>query len=91
MKTRKVNTRFMTGNIDVECVIYDIMANTYGMMVICECGIDFEDAIYSDGFIYAIESGLIPELEIVKNYDKRGDQEYHHLIINDECFRMYFN
>jgi len=92
MKTRQVNTRFMQGNLDVECEIFDIMVNEYGMSEVCNSGINFEDAIYSNRFIEAIENGSIPCLELVDNSEMiRGEKEYHHVIIDDVCYKMYFN
>ena len=91
METRKANTRFMNGNIDVEGVIFDLLVDNYGMSEVCNSIISFDEAIYSDGFILAIENGKIPELGIVENCKKNTSKEYHHVIYNDECYVMYFN
>ena len=87
---RKVNTRFMSGNKDNEGVVFNVLMNAYGKGAILS-DIDFDNAIYSNGFVSAIESGLIPELEIIPSFMPKKDKEYHHVIINDECYIMYFN
>ena len=86
MKTRKTNTRFMVGNIDVEGTIFDIFVNEYGMNEVVNSGIDFDNAIYSDGFISAIENGWLPKLQLKSSIVKCG--EYHHVIIENECYIM---
>lgn len=91
MKTRNTTTRFMNGNIDVDGEILDILTAEFGMAVIMECEIDFSDAIYSDGFIHAIESGLIPQIDTIsKSFESKKEGEYHHVIYNDECYVIYF-
>ncbi len=91
MKTRKTTTRFMNGNIDVDGEILDILTAEYGMAVAMECEINFDDAIYSDGFVHAIESGLIPQIDTIsKSFERKKEGEYHHLIYNDECYVIYF-
>lgn len=91
MKTRKTTTRFMNGNIDVDGEILDILTSEFGMPVVMECEINFDDAIYSDGFIHAIESGLIPQIDTIsKSFERKKEGEYHHLIYNDECYVIYF-
>ena len=43
-------------------------------------------------FVEAIENGSIPCLELVDNSEMiRGEKEYHHVIIDDVCYKMYFN
>ena len=95
MITRKINTRFMEGNIDIEGVIYDIVINAIGMSEAMSLGIDFDSAIYSNGFISAINNGLIPDFSTIKSSNAHsnanGNTEYHHIIIEDECFVVYFN
>ena len=91
MKTRKTTTRFMNGNIDVDGEILDILTSEFGMAVIMECEVGFDDAIYSDGFVHAIESGLIPQINtIAKSFENKKMGEYHHVIYNDECYVIYF-
>lgn len=91
MKTQKVNTRFMEGNKDVEGLVFDILVENYGQKSVYEMNIDLDEAIFSNGFINAIENGLIPTLEVKPNFMAKGENEYHHFIINNECFVMYFN
>ena len=91
MKTRKTTTRFMNGNIDVDGEILDILTSEFGMAVIMECEFGFDDAIYSDGFVHAIESGLIPQIDTIsKSFESKKEGEYHHVIYNDECYVIYF-
>ena len=91
MKTRNTTTRFMNGNIDVDGEILDILTAEFGMAAVMECEIDFSDAIYSDGFIHAIENGLIPQIDtIAKSFESKKEGEYHHVIYNDECYVIYF-
>ena len=92
MKTRNTTTRFMNGNIDVDGEIMDILTAEYGMAAVMECEIDFSDAIYSDGFVHAIENGLVPQIETIqKSFENKKSGEYHHVIYNDECYVIYFN
>ena len=90
MKTQEVHTQLMIGYKDIEGVIYNLLCDTYGCVSVFESNFDTDNAIYSANFISAIENGLIPELELVDNSVKR-EQEYHHVLINGECFRAYFN
>lgn len=91
MTTRKVDTRFMRGNIDVDGCIFDILVDNFGMSAVCNSTISFDEAIYSDGFICAIEEGKVPtSLEVIENCKKNTSKEYHHVIYNDECYVMYF-
>lgn len=93
MRTRKVETRFMSGNIDVDGVVFDILVNEYGMSEVCSSDFDLDNAIFSDGFIKAIERGMIPTLKLHPTDSHRlfNDlKEYHHVIINNECYNVYF-
>ena len=82
----------MSGNIDLEGVIPDLLVNEFGANEVYTSGYSFDDAIYSDGFIYAVESGLIPDFHsIQESFLPKKDKEYHHVILNDECYIMYFN
>ena len=93
MKTRKQETRFMNGNIDMDGEIMNILINEHGQKAVLMSDFDTDNAIYSDGFIAAIESGKIPMLELHPTDSHRfynEFEEYHHVIINDECFNLYF-
>ena len=84
IKTRKINTRFMNGNIDVDGVIADIINNEFSF--VC-----WDHAIFSDGFISAIEDGLIPQINTIELSCKaKSYGEYHHFIYEDECYVVYF-
>lgn len=83
----------MMGNIDLDGVILDILISEYGQKTVLFSDFDTDNAIYSNGFISAIESGKIPMLELHPTDSHRfyhEDNEYHHVIINDECFNVYF-
>lgn len=91
MRTRKVKTRFMNANVDVDGDIANLLIAEYGMIEVLNCGIDFDEAFYSDGFIYAIEEGKIPTLNsICESFLGKKHGEYHHLIHEDKCYVMYF-
>ena len=90
MKTREINTRFMTGHQDVDGEIMDLLLNEYGTQVY-DLGISFDECIYSTRFIAAVESGLIPDINRIEPaHAAKKYGEYHHFIYNDECFTMYF-
>ena len=90
MTTKKVNTRFMQGNKTTE--VFDILANEYGMGAVCSDSIDWCEAIFSDGFILAIENGMIPVLgsEEISGGARKNDEEFHHIVLNKECYKIYF-
>ena len=95
MKTKKVNTRFMEGNIDVDCIIFDIVCDSIGMQAAMNIDFDFDNAIYSNGFISAINNGLVPDFSSIKKSkttsNNINEREYHHVICNDVCYVVYFN
>jgi hypothetical protein len=91
INTRNKETRFMNGNIDIDGEILDILIEEYGQKDVLFSDFDTDNAIYSDGFISAIEEGLIPELELFESHKAKYDKEYHHVIINDDCYVVYFN
>ena len=93
LNIRKKKTRFMNGNIDLDGDIFDILVENHGMKEVCFSSFDTENAIYSDGFILAIKEGKIPMLELHPTDSHRYYnelEEYHHVIINDECYNVYF-
>jgi hypothetical protein len=93
MEIRKKQTAFMEGNIDLDGIVYHIFIDTYGHAKFFASGFDTEAAIYSNGFIDAIEDGKIPTLDLLPTDSHRFYnelEEYHHVIINDECFNVYF-
>jgi hypothetical protein len=93
MEIRKTTTRFMDGNIDLDNVIFDILTEEHGKGKVFASDFDTDVAIYSNGFIDAIEDGKIPTLELHSTDSNRFHNdltEYHHVIINDECFNVYF-
>jgi hypothetical protein len=93
MKTVKKQTRFMNGNIDVEGFVFDLLVNEYGLKAVLESNFDTDNAIYSNGFVLAIMSDKVPTLELQSTTSHRYSnelEEYHHVIINDECYNVYF-
>jgi hypothetical protein len=93
LKTRNKETRFMNGNIDIDGEILNILINEHGQKAVYSSDFDTDNAIYSDGFISAIEEGKIPMLELHSTDSQRRFnqlEEYHHVIINDECYNVYF-
>lgn len=83
----------MSGNIDLDGYILDILIEEHGQIEVMNSEFDTDNAIYSDGFISAIEDGKIPMLELYPTDSHRFSnelEEYHHVIINDECFNVYF-
>ena len=91
MKIRKIDTRFMKGNIDLDCEIISIMIDKYGMKEVILSDFNFDNAIYSDGFIDAVKVGMIPVLgSETKSHLPKNEKEYHHVIVNNECYVMYF-
>ena len=90
MNIQKINTRFMQGNKCSE--VFDLLADHYGMSKVSHNKIDFEECIFSDGFIRAIENdAMIPVLDSQKlDCEKKTNQEYHHFIFENECYIIYF-
>jgi hypothetical protein len=83
----------MNGNIDLDGVILDVLTDEHGHGAVYSSEFDTDNAIYSDGFILAIEEGKIPMLELHATDCHRFHnelEEYHHVIINDECHSVYF-
>jgi len=95
MKTKKVKTRFMEGNIDVDGSVFDVICDKIGIEKAMNIDFDFDNAIYSNGFISAINSGLVPDFSTIKksnsNSNNQNDTEYHHVIVDDNCYVVYFN
>ena len=92
MKTRKIETRFMIGNLDVDGEIFSTLCENYTQSEIFNSLLGSEDVVYSDGFVRAIENGLVPCLDtICESCLPKKDAEYHHFINNDVCYVAYFN
>jgi len=90
MTTQKVKTQFMMGNKTSE--VFELMAEKYDWSQLCNHTIEYDQAIFSDGFIAAMERGQMPILGTEKESgtNRHGNQEYHHLIDNDVCYVVYF-
>ena len=92
---KRVETRFMRANKDEETLLFDSLVEENGMSEVCNNDFSYEDALFSVGFVDAFEDGSLPILgsEVnVEAWDKRhGGREYHHAILNDECYVIFFN
>ena len=88
-ETTDFATRFMNGK-KINNII-DILSEDYSMGEIFSCDIDFDEAVFSMGFVAALEEGRMPDLSrIYPSFAPVYDGEYHHLIYNDECYSVYF-
>jgi hypothetical protein len=93
IKTRNIKTPRMAGNIDLDGCIFDILVENYGQQKVLLSDFDTDKAIYSNGFISAVERGLIPTLDLFDTDSYRAYnelEEYHHVIIGDRCYNVYF-
>lgn len=71
--------------------IVDILAENYSYGEIFSCEIDFNEAIFSSGFVHALELGLVPDLNKIEETGLRVRHgEYHHVIYEDKCYNVYF-
>lgn len=95
MRTQKINTRFMQGNKDIDGVIFDVVCDKIGIERAMNIDFDFDNAIYSNGFINAIENGLTPDFSTIKTSNSisnnQNNTEYHHVIVGGNCCVVYFN
>ena len=89
LNTKTAETRLMKGYKCDE--MFDVLADYFSMPEVAHHVIDFSDAIYSDGFILAVENEMIPD---ITDYEVAGsrskEQEFHHIIYNDVCYKIYF-
>jgi hypothetical protein len=92
MKTIEIYIKGSRFYEDLECFIDELLTNEYGYDAVMNFEIDFCDALYSSGFIFAINEGGIPRIEKIQlsGAALRGG-EYHHLYYNDTCYVVYFN
>ena len=91
MEFRKVSTRFMDANKDVNAVVLNVLIDYYGMSAVFNSEFDWEECLYSNGFVHAIQQGLVPVLGTEsESFKPKRDGEYHHFISNDECYVVYF-
>ena len=83
----------MQAQRDIEGVIVDILVEKYGAkVVLLDTDIDWDAALFSKGFVNAIESGLTPILSTIKKEEIHYaiNNEYHHLLTEDYCYKVYF-
>jgi hypothetical protein len=95
IKVRKIETRFMQGNIDVEGVLCNMFFEQLGNAAY-ESDLNIDEAIISNGFLKALQENKIPDFTTIKESNtfhnaNSINQEYHHIIINDICYIVYFN
>jgi hypothetical protein len=90
MTTEKVHTDYMVGNRTSE--VFELMTEKYDWSEMCNHHIDYDQAIFSDGFISAIKRGQLPILGTEKESgtNLHGGKEYHHLISDGVCYVVYF-
>ena len=67
MKTREIYIKGSRFYKDLECFIDELLTNEYGYDAVMNCEIDFCDALYSSGFISAIDKGGIPRIEGIQS------------------------
>lgn len=91
LNLRPAKTRFMNGNIDIDGDIFNILIDAHGQRETLLSDFDTDEAIYSDGFISAIKDDKVPELKLHESFLPKKDKEYHHVIISDVCYFVYFN
>jgi Ran GTPase-activating protein (RanGAP) involved in mRNA processing and transport len=90
----KINTRFMSGNKIKNFTLWEFTDMTQIEMM--EFPYDLESAIISDNFLKALQENKIPDFTTIKESNtfhnaNSINQEYHHIIINDICYIVYFN
>lgn len=91
-----VNTGIKNGDHLRGYRIYNIIdileQHEYSMGEICHSPIDFEECIYSGGFVSALEKGLKPCINRVhENTDRKfSDKEWHHFETDGKLMCMYF-
>lgn len=72
--------------------MYNILVDYYSNHEVAHHPIVFEEAIYSQGFVSAVERGLKPEIsQYHEAHLSKSEKEYHHIIFNDTCYVMYFS
>lgn len=77
---------------NVTSAVFDKMVEVHGMGAVCAHVVDYEAASFSDGFIGAVRRGLLPIMgsEELSPATQKG-REYHHFLLNDECYVAYFD
>lgn len=72
--------------------VFDLLADVHGMGVACSAEVDYSEAIFSDGFLCAMnQDKMMPILgSEVPNTDHPGTEEWHHMIVDGECYRVGF-
>jgi hypothetical protein len=89
MTRQYIPTRFMRATKTSD--VFEALVEEHGMGLVCAHGVDYESALFSEGFMHAIDSGRLPILGTERaNSDMKMDQEYHHMIVNGECLVAYF-
>lgn len=93
LDVRKKQTRFMDANVDLDGAIYDMLIEDYGQKAVVLHEFWSQDVLYSNGFIAAVKAGKRPTIELHSTDSHRYFhelEEYHHVIIADECYNVYF-
>jgi len=71
--------------------VFEAMEEHYGMAAMCADEFDYEEAAFSAGFIHAVKQGRIPVLGSHLEFHDGRAQEYHHAILGDVCYTIYFH
>ena len=70
--------------------VFAAMEGHYGMGAMCSDSFDYEEAAFSAGFIHAVKQGRLPILGSEVEFHDGRAQEYHHAILGDTCYTIYF-
>ncbi len=71
--------------------VFEAMEAHYGMAAMCADEFDYEEAAFSAGFIHAVKQGRMPVLGSQVEFHDGRAQEYHHAILGDVCYTIYFH
>jgi|JI6StandDraft_1071083.scaffolds.fasta_scaffold541844_1 hypothetical protein len=89
MSRQSIATRFMRATRTAD--VFDALVDEHGMGVVCADEIAYDEALFSNGFLSAVDAGRLPILGSHRpSFESKMDQEYHHMIVGDECFAVYF-
>jgi len=71
--------------------VFEALVDEHGMGVVCSHSINYDEARFSEGFLYAVKKGMLPILGSEEPVPpSRPGAHYHHLIIDGEVWVAYF-